>query len=78
MLQAYAAARVNNMKLKIYMKSGNTITLPYIYDYTIGYTGNKITKLSITRNWFALYLGLGNSLLVGATDLSQIEAIVRL
>ena len=78
MLQVYAADRVNNMKLKIYMKSGNTITLPYIKDYTIGYQGNTIVKLGIEVYAIANILGLRPRLHIGATDLSQIEAIVRL
>jgi len=61
------------MKLNIYMKSGNKITMGNVKNYEIGNSGNEITKIFIERGSF--WGGGGERLLVKTIDLSQIEAV---
>jgi hypothetical protein len=62
-------------KATLFMKSGNKITLWFVKDIKIKYSGNTITALDIFRYNVAMSLPIQR--LFGASiDLSQIEAIV--
>jgi hypothetical protein len=62
--------------LTIYLKSGNTIRLPFIKEWTIRTSGNKVTHLEIKRLGIFDWLPT-RKLLVTSIDLSQIEAITK-
>ena len=62
--------------LTIYMKSGNTIRLPFIKGWTIRTSGNTVTHLEIKRLGLFDWLPI-KKLLVTSIDLSQIEAITK-
>ena len=66
-----------NMKLTIYMKSGNVITARGVRAWDGQYSGNTITKLHISRYRRIPFLSSSASLWVSTLDLSQIEAIVE-
>lgn len=61
------------MVILIHMKSGKTLKVTGVKDYTFKYKGNEITFIGITYNTFRF----GKRLLVETLDLSQIEAIER-
>lgn len=62
--------------LTIYLKSGNKIRLRFIKDWSIKTTGDEITSLKITRNWFFEWLPT-KKLIVSSIQLSEIEAITK-
>lgn len=64
------------MKLTIYMKSGNVITVRGVKAWNGQYSGNTITKLQIVRYWIP-FMAPKAKLIMGSVDLSQIEAIVE-
>lgn len=59
------------MKLTIYMKSGNVITLRNIKEYEIGNRGDEVVHFKITTGLFC-----SKRLLVKTIALNQIEAVV--
>ena len=62
--------------LTIYLKSGNTIRLPFIKDWTIRTKNGTVTYLEIER--YGLFEWLPTKkLIVGSIDLPQIEAITK-
>lgn len=63
------------MKMTIYMKSGNTIHLKNIKDYTIGNTGNEITKIELTQKDKFLGIFKYKKLLIKTIAMDQIEAV---
>ena len=63
------------MKLEIYMKSGNVITLKGIKEYSGKFQGNRITEL--TLKYYPLRRP-NRTVNVKSIDLSQIEAIVEI
>lgn len=65
------------MKLTIYMKSGNVITVRGVKNWNGQYSGNTITKLHISRYRSIPFLTPSSLLWVSTLDLSQIEAIVE-
>lgn len=64
------------MKLTIYMKSGNVITVRGVRAWEGRYSGNTITQLQIER-YRIPFLAPSSRLWVSTLDLSQIEAIVE-
>jgi hypothetical protein len=62
--------------LTIYLKSGNTIRLSFIKEWTIRTSGNTVTHLEIKRLGIFDWLPT-KKLLVASIDLSQIEAITK-
>lgn len=66
-------AERDQMKLTVYLKSGNKIVLPFVKDYKIQNRGDEIITLEIVRRNF----WPGRRLLVQTISLSQIEAITR-
>ena len=61
--------------LRIFMKSGNVVTLRGIKDWKIQTTGNRITRLEITRRRYAVLFYARP--IMSSIDLSQIEAITE-
>ena len=59
------------MKLVIYMKSGNRITVRGVADYEIQNRGDAIVGMTIQRRWWAR----GSGLLIKTLALSEIEAV---
>lgn len=59
------------MKLVIYMKSGNKITVRGVAKYEIQNRGDNIVGVMIEKRWW----WLGSGLLVKTLALSQIEAV---
>lgn len=58
--------------LRIFMRSGNVMIVDRVTDYEIKYRGDVITYLKVEQHKDAKYV-----LIVGATNLSQIEGIVK-
>ncbi len=64
--------------LTIYLKSGNTIRLSFIKEWTIRTSGNTVTHLEIKIKRLGIFDWLPTKkLLVASIDLSQIEAITK-
>lgn len=61
------------MKLKLYMKSGNVITVNRVKDWKIKWEGNCVTFLSIERH--KPFFTADERPIMGSIDLRQIEAI---
>ena len=59
------------MKLMIYMKSGNVITVRGVSKYTIRNRGDEIVGITFEKNWWCQ----GTGLLLNTLALSQIEAV---
>jgi len=64
------------MKLTIYMKSGNVITVRGIKDWEIRFDNNGVNSLHI-RRYSLPFMAPKARLIMGSVDLSQIEAIVK-
>lgn len=64
------------MKLTIYMKSGNAITVRGIKHWEIKFSNNLVNRLFIERYSFP-FMAPKAKLIMGSIDLSQIEAIVE-
>jgi formate/nitrite transporter FocA (FNT family) len=59
-------------EITIYMKSGNSIRIKHLKNVTYTYKGNMVTALSLRYRWYGR-----ERLMLGATDLSQIETIIK-
>ena len=59
------------MKLVIYMKSGNRITVRGVKGYEVQNLGDEIRSITIQKSWWSRRSGL----LIKTLALSQIEAI---
>lgn len=62
------------MKLRMYMKSGNQVTLTNVADWKIKYQGNEITSLHVE---YEKSKPDDKGVVIGSIDLSQIEAMER-
>lgn len=62
--------------LTIYLKSGNSIRLPFIKDWTIRTKNGTVTYLQIERHSLFEWLPT-KKLIIASIDLSQIEAITK-
>jgi len=62
------------MKIAIYMKSGNVITQTRVKEWEVKWRGNEVTAITVVYNKF---FPPSQKLIMGALDLSQIEAMVR-
>lgn len=64
------------MKCKIYMKSGNNISICGVKDITIQNNGNQIVGIQFEYTWFRKnFYWLYSRIFVSALNLEQIEAI---
>lgn len=63
--------------LKLYMKGGAVIRLPYIEDWEVEYRGNSIVTLMVKRHWLSKILPC-EKLIVPSVNLSEIQALTRL
>ena len=61
-----------NLKLVIYMKSGNKITVHGVAKYEINNRGDDIIGMTIEKFWWWQH---GSGLLIKTLSLSQIEAV---
>lgn len=59
------------MKARLYMKSGNQVTITHVKDVTIKYSGNTITGFEVEWEKKAPKTGV----MIGSIALDQIEAI---
>lgn len=69
--------KIFGITVKIYMKSGNVITLKHLKELNIDSNGNGITYLKITKLRFWRFFK-HEELLVESVDLSQVEAITSI
>lgn len=60
------------MKLKFYMKSGNTLTMNHVEDWNIKYQGDEIISLNVTWDKGKVE---NRGVIIGSMNLSQIEAM---
>lgn len=63
------------MKITIYMKSGNKISVRGVKDVTVTTGTNGITGVKLVKTFFGRYLNPCEGLYMRSIDLSQIEAI---
>lgn len=59
------------MQIRIHMKSGKTLVETGVSDYTIRYTDEQITYISIELSWWRRC----RTIIIGSIDLKSIEAI---
>lgn len=63
------------MQLKLYMKSGNVVTVSGVKDVNYKYLGNEITGLTVEWTWLARKFSKKRGVLLKSIDLSQIECM---
>jgi hypothetical protein len=63
------------MKIKLHMKSGKTLKLKYVKDFSYRYTGDTITSIEVKYNWVGKLPK--SRVFIPSVVLSQIEAIER-
>lgn len=63
------------MKLKLYMKSGNVVTVSGVKNVKYKHHGNEITELTVEWTWLERKLFKKRGVMVPSVDLSQIECM---